>query len=84
MNLNEALRNHRRNANMTEEELARRLGTSKANISKTETGDRPITFKHLLRVSAVLQLPERIENGLIGMLKRDIKATYETKSDGVE
>lgn len=47
--LSEALRIRRRAANLTQVQLARRLGSSQSRVAKMETGDRSVSLDLLVR-----------------------------------
>jgi len=51
-------------ANMTQQELADRIGTSKAHISQIETGSREPSVKLLVHISIVLNVCVNVLLGL--------------------
>lgn len=56
------LKSIRADMGMTQDEMAKRLGISKASYNKRETGKRPLLARELLQISVMSNIPcESIE-----------------------
>ncbi len=66
--LGELLQSHRLKKHITGRELARRLGTSQATVSKIETGVQKPTMDYIVRFASAIGLPKAETNRLLMQL----------------
>src|SRR5262245_21563770 len=64
----ERLQKLRKDRNITGDELARRLGTSQATVSKIETGFQKPTMDYIVRFAAEIGLPKAETTKLLARL----------------